>query len=185
MLRTEQAACFGNALGGQAVEAADADRRASRVRIGPSSSTMRIRSSGEWTCIRLVIGRLCAFDERREQLDPIAERVADEAAAQARNRVVLDDLDLGFPQSLEQRVVVAGVECWVSLACRREPFLDPDVDLLTPTPEPDAAARAELCGLLDLLEPERLAEEPARRRLAAWGRGELDVIDPRQHLPAR
>ena len=58
--------------------------------------------------------------------------------------------------------------------------LDADVELLRADPEPDAAAASERLRLLDLLEPEQLAEEAARGVLAAGGGGELDVVDARR-----
>ena len=64
---------------------------------------------------------------------------------------------------------------------RRELGLDADVELLRPDAEPDAAARPQRLRLRELLEPEQLAEEPARLRLAAGRRGELDVVDAVEH----
>ena len=59
--------------------------------------------------------------------------------------------------------------------------LDADVELLRADPEPDPAAGAERLRLLDLLEPEQLAEEAAGGVLAAGGGGELDVVDAVDH----
>ena len=69
------------------------------------------------------------------------------------------------------------------LARRREPLLDSEMHLLIAAAEPDPATRPQRLGLLDLLEPEKPAVERARRLLAAGGSGELDVVEPRQHLP--
>ena len=57
----------------------------------------------------------------------------------------------------------------------------PDVELLRADLEPDAAAASERLRLLELLEPEQAAEEPAGGVLAAGGSGELDVVDAREH----
>jgi hypothetical protein len=58
------------------------------------------------------------------------------------------------------------------LARGHEVLLDADVQLL----EPDAAARAQRLGLLDLDEPEQLPVERPRGVLAAGRRRYLDVI---------
>ena len=59
----------------------------------------------------------------------------------------------------------------------RERLLDADVELLAVAErEPGAAARAQRLGLLELLEPEQVAEEAPRLGLAAARRRELDVI---------
>ena len=55
--------------------------------------------------------------------------------------------------------------------------LDADVELLRADLEPDPAAASERLRLLELLEPEQVAEEPAGGVLAAGGSGELDVVD--------
>ena len=67
------------------------------------------------------------------------------------------------------------------LARRREGGLDADVQLLRADREPDAAAAPERLRLLDLLEPEQLAEEAAGGVLAAGRGGELDVVDSVEH----
>jgi hypothetical protein len=67
------------------------------------------------------------------------------------------------------------------LACRLEGGLDAHVQLLRADLEPDAAARLQQHRLLDLLEPEQLAEERTRVVLATGGGGELNVFDPGQH----
>ncbi len=63
------------------------------------------------------------------------------------------------------------------LPCPSERLLDTDVELaVAGEREPDASAGAQRFGLLDLLQPEEVAEEAARLRLAArWSRN-LDVI---------
>jgi len=50
-------------------------------------------------------------------------------------------------------------------------------------PEPDAATALERFRLLELLEPEQVAEEAARVILAAGGGSELDVVDAVNHVP--
>src|SRR4051794_1468009 len=61
---------------------------------------------------------------------------------------------------------------------RGELVLDPDVELPpVGQREPRAAARRERRRLLDLLQPEQLAEERARRRLAAGRRGDLHMVE--------
>ena len=50
---------------------------------------------------------------------------------------------------------------------RRERLLDTDVELPADQREPDAATRAQRLGLLELLQPEQVAEEATRLRLAA------------------
>jgi hypothetical protein len=63
------------------------------------------------------------------------------------------------------------------LPCRAERLLDADVELAVPGErEPDASAGAQRFGLLELPQPEQVAEEAARLRLAArWSR-DLDVV---------
>jgi hypothetical protein len=63
------------------------------------------------------------------------------------------------------------------LSRRRERFLDADMELSAAVErEPDAAARAQWLGLLDLLQRQQLAEEAPRLVLAARWRRELDVV---------
>ncbi len=62
---------------------------------------------------------------------------------------------------------------------RRERLLDADVQLLVARAEPAAPARAERPGLGQFLEPEQRAVERAGDGLATRGRGNLNVIDPR------
>jgi hypothetical protein len=63
------------------------------------------------------------------------------------------------------------------LPCRRERLLDPDVELAPAGErEPDASSGAQRSGLLDLRQPEQVAEEAARLPLAAGWSGDLDVI---------
>ena len=64
------------------------------------------------------------------------------------------------------------------LARGREIGLDADVQLLCAHAEPDAAARLQRLGLLELVEPEQAGEERPRVLLAAGGRRELNVVDP-------
>jgi hypothetical protein len=60
---------------------------------------------------------------------------------------------------------------------RRERLLDADMKLSAARQgEPDAAARAQRLRLLDLLQPQQLAEEAPRLGLAAGRRRELDVV---------
>ena len=47
--------------------------------------------------------------------------------------------------------------------------------------EPDAAARPQRLGLLELAQPEQAAVEAARLALAAGRRGDLDVVEPFDH----
>jgi lipopolysaccharide/colanic/teichoic acid biosynthesis glycosyltransferase len=67
----------------------------------------------------------------------------------------------------------------VCLQRRPERLLDADMELLAAGTEPAAPARAERLGLGQLLEPEQGAVERTGGGLAAPGRGNLDVIDPR------
>ena len=60
---------------------------------------------------------------------------------------------------------------------RRERFLDPDVELSSGGErEPDASAGAQRFWLLELRQPEQVAEEAARLRLAARWSSDLDVV---------
>jgi hypothetical protein len=65
----------------------------------------------------------------------------------------------------------------VGFARRRERLFDADVELAAAFErEPDAAARAQRLGLLELLEAEQVAEEATRLWLAARRRRDLDVV---------
>ena len=59
--------------------------------------------------------------------------------------------------------------------------VDADVQLLRAGREPDAAARAQLLGLLELAQPEQAAVEAARLALAAGRRGDLHVVEAVDH----
>ena len=63
------------------------------------------------------------------------------------------------------------------LPCRCERLLDTDVELaVAGEREPDASAGAQRFWLLELRQPEQVAEEAARLELAArWSR-DLDVV---------
>jgi hypothetical protein len=65
----------------------------------------------------------------------------------------------------------------VGLAGGCERLFDPDVELAAAGErEPDAAARAQRLGLLELVQAEQVAEEATRVRLAADRSRELDVV---------
>jgi hypothetical protein len=65
----------------------------------------------------------------------------------------------------------------VRLAGGCERLLDADVELAAVAErEPGSAARSQRLRLLELLEAEQVAEEPARLGLAARRRGDLDVV---------
>ena len=74
-------------------------------------------------------------------------------------------------------VQVRDDEARMRLARRREGLLDADVQLLSTRPEPAAAADSERLRLRKLLEPEQLAVERARLRLAAGRGSDLHVVD--------
>jgi len=78
----------------------------------------------------------------------------------------------------------AHAEGGVRLARGTEAGLDAEVERDALRAEPDAAAGGEACGLRGLGEAEEVAVEGARRRLAAGGHRELDVVD-RQELQGR
>ena len=82
---------------------------------------------------------------------------------------------------MDELVVARDHEGGMRLQRGRELRLDPDVQLLRADAEPDTAARPQRIRLLDLLEPEQLAEEPACVRLAAGRGSELDVVDAVEH----
>ena len=63
------------------------------------------------------------------------------------------------------------------LPSRRERLLDTDVELPPAGErEPDTSAEAQRFRLLDLRQPEQVAEEAARLRLAARRGRDLDVV---------
>ena len=71
------------------------------------------------------------------------------------------------------------------LARRREPLLDPDVQLLCARREPDPAARGERLRLGELVHPEQAAEERPCLGFAAGGSGDLHMVDSRDRHPLR
>jgi hypothetical protein len=64
----------------------------------------------------------------------------------------------------------------MGLPRRHERFLDPDMQLLFPEAEPDPTASPELLRLLELDQPEQLAEEPPRLSLTPRRSRHLDMI---------
>ena len=103
------------------------------------------------------------------------------AAADAGDRIVVDDLDTRVMQAVEQLLVPCHEECGMRLARRGVLVLDSNVQLLRADPEPDTAARAKGRRLLDLVQSEQPAEEAPGLVLAAGRRRELDVIDGVEH----
>ena len=67
------------------------------------------------------------------------------------------------------------------LAGGGEVRVDADVELLRADPEPDSATASERLWLLELLEPEQVAEEGSGVVLASRRSGELDVVDAADH----
>ena len=67
------------------------------------------------------------------------------------------------------------------LSRRHEGGIDPDVQLLVADPEPRAAARSQRLRLLQLPQPEQVAEEAAGLVLAPGRRRQLHVVDPLEH----
>lgn len=110
-------------------------------------------------------------------LEPVAERVVDVEAPRPRDRLVERHLVPALAQALGEVGQVVGDQAGMRLAGGCERFLDPDVQLLRPGPEPAAAARCKRARLRELLEPEERAVERARLVLASgWG-GNLNVVD--------
>ncbi len=112
------------------------------------------------------------------ELETIAERIGDEEAARARNRIVLPGLDADAVQTCPQGIEVSADEARVGLQRRCERILDPDVQFLATGTEPAASARAQRLGLRDLLQAEQGAVEASGSILTTGGRGDLHVIDP-------
>jgi hypothetical protein len=114
-----------------------------------------------------------------EHFEPVSPRVRRVEAAGSRERVVPLDAHARGLEPPGQLVELFGrqPERRVRLARGDERILDADVELATARErEPGAAARAQRLGLLELLEAEQSAEEPARLVLAARRGCELDVI---------
>ena len=94
------------------------------------------------------------------------------------------DVRAGRHQHLGQRVelrVGADAQAGMGLAGGREVLVDADVQLLRADREPDAAARSQLLGLLELAEPQQAAVEAARLALGAGRRGHLHVVEAVDH----
>jgi hypothetical protein len=116
---------------------------------------------------------------RRKQLETVFPRVGRVEAADAWERVVpVDALSCGFQAARELvQLRRRDAESRVRLARGRERFLDADVQLaISREREPDSAAGPQRLRLLELLEAEQVAEEPARLSFAARRRRELDVV---------
>lgn len=115
----------------------------------------------------------------REQLEPVAPGIRRVETADAGERVVpFETLARGLEPPRE--LLELGwreAERGMCLARRRERVFDAYVELPGAVErEPDAATRAQLRGLLHFFEAEQVAEEPARRGLAAGRRRELNVV---------
>ena len=63
----------------------------------------------------------------------------------------------------------------------REVLGHADVQLLRAGREPDAAARPQLLGLLELAQPQQAAVEAARLALGAGRRGHLHMVEAVDH----
>jgi hypothetical protein len=114
-----------------------------------------------------------------EQFEPVSPRIRGVEAADVRERVVPLDARRPRLEPARERVELGGrqAERRVRLARGDERILHADVELAAASErEPDAAARAQRLGLLELLEAEQLAEEAPRLVLASRRRRELDVI---------
>ncbi len=92
-------------------------------------------------------------------------------------------LDADALQAGAQPVEVGGHEARVCLARGRERILDADVELLRARPEPAAAAGPERLRLEQLLQAQQAPVEGTCRALAAGGRYNLDMVDPRDRHP--
>ena len=145
-----------------------------RIELGGIVARARLRSAA----------RPAAGDLRGQHLDPVAPRVAGEEAAAAGDAIVPADVRAGRRQRLGQRVelrVGAGAQAGMGLGRGREVLGHADVQLLRAGREPDAAARSQLLGLLELAQPEQAAVEAARLALAAGRRGDLHVVEAVDH----
>ena len=86
------------------------------------------------------------------------------AAADAGDRIVVDDLDTRVMQAVEQLLVPCHEECGMRLARRGVLVLDSNVQLLRADPEPDTAARAKAAGFSISSSP---SSPPKKRRASS------------------
>jgi len=122
---------------------------------------------------------ISALSASSQQLQPVAPRISGVEAADAGKRVVpLDVLAGGLePRRELLELFRRDAKRRMRFPRRRERLLDADMELAAAAErEPDAAARAQRRGLLQLLQAEQAAEEPPRLGLAARRRCELHVV---------
>ena len=112
-----------------------------------------------------------------QEFEAVAPRVASEKAARARDGVVIGNFNAAGQEGLAQLVQLGDSEGGMSFSGGTEIGLDADVELLRATIEPAAASGTERIGLFNLGHAEEEAVKFASGGFAAWGSGDLDVIE--------
>lgn len=119
---------------------------------------------------------------RLREFQPVAPRIGREEPPPTFYRGVPSALDFRTPEHIEECLDIAHRKRGMRLPRRPKGVLDADVELAVAHAKPAPAATPELRRLLDLLEPQQPAEEPACLGLAALWRGELYVVDVEHEL---
>src|SRR5580658_802344 len=112
-----------------------------------------------------------------DEFDAIAPRILCVETTRAGNRVIVDDGDAAGRQGFAQFIEIRDFEGGMRFLGRREISLDADVHLPIAALKPASAACAQHRRLFDFLHAEERAVKFARRGLASFGRGDLNVID--------
>src|SRR5215475_14085574 len=114
---------------------------------------------------------------RLDELEAVAERIVDEDARIAGQRLVLGDLAAVVSRPYDEALKVAHHEGRVRLAGRLKILLHAEVNLDRAVGEPGTAARGERWRLHLLLELQHVDIEGTRRCFLARRHGDEDVID--------
>lgn len=119
---------------------------------------------------------------RFEEFQAVAPRIFGVEAASAGERIVVGDFNAVRNQILAELVEFCRQKSRMSFLCGPEFGFHADMELLIATLEPAAASRDERSGLCYFTQPEKRAIEFARRTLAGFWSGQLNVVNSYDHL---
>ncbi len=114
-----------------------------------------------------------------EEFEAVAPGIFCVETADLWERGVVGDFDAASEQGVTQFVEVSGNEGGMGFLGGAEIVLDADVELLGAAFEPAAASCAERLRFFNFSHAEKSAIEIAGGGLAAFGSGNLDVIESR------
>jgi hypothetical protein len=116
---------------------------------------------------------------RFEEFEAIAPGIFGVESADAGDRCVVGDFVAASQESFAQLVEVAGSEGGMGFLGGTKILFDADVELLSAAGEPAAATGTHRFGLFDFSHTQEAAVEIAGGGLAAFGGGDLEVIEMR------